>query len=251
MANFKLKTIWSLNGRAPDSRDVFDKNSSGLKVGRIDIRASDMVNVEGYSKVEYRVHLSDGTMEVFENFSAVIGSWNGVDESKYGSGFMTVFLNRPTDDSLGMVQIDVYKEFVGADPEADPDAVDLHTVKQWSDGAHQSYINALAEADRAQQEASDTRALHSQCAQFARHAESWGTHSQSWGERSMSWGTRSETAAALSEAAAVRSEAAAVRSEAAAEGSFDPAPLNEKIADLESKLNAALARIDALEAPAE
>lgn len=28
MANFKLKTIWSLNGRAPDSRDVFDKNSS-------------------------------------------------------------------------------------------------------------------------------------------------------------------------------------------------------------------------------
>ena len=126
MANFKVKTIYTLNGRAPDSRDVWDKNNVGINVGRIDIPESAMVEVEGYSKVEYQVKLSDGTMEVFENFAAVISSWNGVIESKRGSGFMTVFINRPSNDTLGMTQIDVRKEWEDADPE--PEAISVNDL---------------------------------------------------------------------------------------------------------------------------
>ncbi|ACF15725.1 unknown product [Yersinia phage Yepe2] len=121
MANVRIRTIYTLNGRAPDSRDVWDKNNVGLRVGRVDLPESSMVTVEGYTKVEYQVKLSDGAMEVYENFSAFIAAWNGTIESKAGSGFMTVFLNRVMDDTLGLVQIDVRKEWDDSTPDPEPE----------------------------------------------------------------------------------------------------------------------------------
>ncbi|QKE55700.1 hypothetical protein [Yersinia pestis] len=255
MVNFKLKTIWSLNGRAPDSRDVFDKNSAGLNVGRIDIPASAMVEVEGYSKVEYQVHLSDGTMEVFENFSALISSWNGVVESKHGSGFMTVFINRPTNDTLGMVQIDVYKEWEDADPEPEPIEVDelkgisargLKVIKSGNafglggiasrtswDEAAESNETSFVSATSVNPESMGQYIMGISVV----HAD--GYVFQLGGRDGKVW-TRFREKGVTGEWSELEAGGA----------SFDPAPLNKKIADLESKLDAAIKRIDALEKPA-
>ncbi|AJF40479.1 hypothetical protein P483_44 [Escherichia phage P483] len=115
--NSRTRTLWTINGRSPDSRDVYDRNNIGLRVGRIDIPASEMVKVEGYSKVEYVIQLSDGTTEQHATFETLMSTWGGSVESKPGSGFMTVFLNEQSTERLGMVRIDVYKEWTGADPE--------------------------------------------------------------------------------------------------------------------------------------
>ncbi|WPJ67490.1 hypothetical protein car1b_004 [Escherichia phage Carena] len=40
--NSRTSTLWTINGRSPDSRDVYDRNNIGLRVGRIDIPASVM-----------------------------------------------------------------------------------------------------------------------------------------------------------------------------------------------------------------
>lgn len=124
MENSKVRTIWSLNGRAPDSRDVMDYTGHGLRVGRIDIPASETVTVDGYSKVEYRVTMGDGSVVAYPDFSAVISSMNGVVESKTGSKVMTLFLNDTGKESLGFFRIDVYKEWEVADPEPEDITVD-------------------------------------------------------------------------------------------------------------------------------
>lgn len=124
MENSKVRTIWSLNGRAPDSRDVMDYTGHGLRVGRIDIPASETVTVEGYSKVEYQVTMGDGSVKAYPDFSAVISSMNGVIESKIGSATMTVFLNDTGNESLGFFRIDVYKEWEVSDPEPEDITVD-------------------------------------------------------------------------------------------------------------------------------
>lgn len=123
--NSRTRTLWTINGRSPDSRDVYDRNNIGLRVGRIDIPASEMVKVEGYSKVEYVVQLSDGTTEQHATFETLMSTWGGSVESKPGSGFMTVFLNEQSTARLGMVRIDVYKEWTGADPEPEGDVTAL------------------------------------------------------------------------------------------------------------------------------
>lgn len=117
MSNNRTRTIWSINGRAPDSRDVKDYTGQGLRVGRIDIPASETVTIEGYSKVEYRITMGDGSVKVYPDFSTVISSMNGVIESKVGSKIMTVFLNDTGKNSLGFYRIDVYKEWTDKDPE--------------------------------------------------------------------------------------------------------------------------------------
>ena len=127
--NSRTRTLWTINGRSPDSRDVYDRNNIGLRVGRIDIPASEMVKVEGYSKVEYVIQLSDGTTEQHATFETLMSTWGGSIESKPGSGFMTVFLNEKSAERLGMVRIDVYKEWTGADPEPEGGSASLVSVE--------------------------------------------------------------------------------------------------------------------------
>lgn len=124
MSGNKTKTLWSLNGRAPDSRDIYDYTGKGLRVGRVDIPESLMVQVDGYDKVEYRAVMGDGSVQSFPNFEAVIDYMSGIIESKKGSGFMTVFLNETDASQLGFYRIDVYKEWEVSDPEPEPITVD-------------------------------------------------------------------------------------------------------------------------------
>lgn len=255
MANSKLKTIWTLNGRAPDSRDVFDKNSIGLRVGRIDIPASATVSVEGYSKVEYQVHLSDATVETYGDFQSLITAWTGTIESKTGSGFMTVFLQRLDASALGMVQIDVYKEWEDADPEPEPIEVDelkgisargLKVIKSGNafglggiasrtswDEAAESNETSFVSATSVNPESMGQYIMGISVV----HAD--GYVFQLGGRDGKVW-TRFREKGVTGEWSELKAGGA----------SFDPAPLNKKIADLESKLNAAIKRIDALEKPA-
>ncbi|WMX18755.1 hypothetical protein YpEc11_43 [Yersinia phage vB_YpEc11] len=120
MANSKIKTLWTLSGRVVDSREVLDSNG-GLCRGRVDVPESMTVVVEGYSKVEFRSILSDGSVEAHPDFTSWIAGMGGVVESKVGSGVMTVFVEMPQ-DSLGLFQLDVYKEWEeGGDPEPEPE----------------------------------------------------------------------------------------------------------------------------------
>ena len=255
MANSKLKTIWTLNGRAPDSRDVFDKNSIGLRVGRIDIPASATVNVEGYSKVEYQVHLSDGKVESYGDFQSLITAWTGTIKSKTGSGFMTVFLQRLDSNAYGMVQIDVYKEWEDVDPE--PEEVSVNDLKDISarglrliksgntfglggvasritwDEAAESNDTCFVSARDVNPESMGQYVMGFSVAHASGYAFQLG------GRRDKIW-FRFRDAGETGEWVELKAGGA----------SFDPAPLNKKIADLESKLAAALKRIEALEKPA-
>ncbi|WAK44895.1 hypothetical protein pEaSNUABM57_00013 [Erwinia phage pEa_SNUABM_57] len=124
MVNSKIKTIWTTNGRAPDSRDVWDFTGNGLRISRIDIPASAMVIVDGYDKVEYRLTMGDGSVVAKSTFDEVISYMDGSVESKTGSGFMTVFFNESDMAQLGVARIDVYKEWEAVDPEPEPIEVD-------------------------------------------------------------------------------------------------------------------------------
>lgn len=74
-----------------------------------------------------------------------------------------------------------------ADPVDEYDALNLRTVKQWNDGAYQSYVKALSEADRAKSEADRAQ-------QEATKANNFAVHSEQYGIRSENAATRSETA---------------------------------------------------------
>lgn len=117
-----------------------------------------------------------------------------------------------------------------ADPVGEYDALNLRTVKQWNDGAYQSYVKARTEADRAKSEADRAQ-------QEATKANNFAVHSETWGSRS--------------EAAAVRSEAArdrAISSESNAASSASDALTSEgqaaahNEAALQSRLKAEEAR---------
>lgn len=125
MANSKIKTLWTLSGRVVDSREVLDSNG-GMFSGRIDIPESLMVKFEGYTKIEYRMTTSDGYVVRYPTFEALMLSVKSVDETKTGSGFMTMFVPRNVGDAHGIFQIDVYKEWEDetVDPEPEPPAID-------------------------------------------------------------------------------------------------------------------------------
>lgn len=74
-----------------------------------------------------------------------------------------------------------------ADPVDEYDALNLRTVKQWNDGAYQSYVKALSEADRAKSEADRAQ-------QEATKANNFAVHSEQYGIRSENAAARSETA---------------------------------------------------------
>lgn len=125
MANSKIKTLWTISGRANDSREVLDSNG-GLRVGRIDIPASMMVVVEGYSKVEYQRTDSQGNVSKYDSIMEALTVYGKepIVETKSGSGVMTFFVDGSDSTYAGFVQIDVYKEWEDVDPEPDPIKVD-------------------------------------------------------------------------------------------------------------------------------
>lgn len=121
IANSKVKTLWTIAGRVKDSREVLDDNG-GMRVGRVDVPASQMVTTEGYSKVSYLRTNSDGTVGEYNSMVEALTIYGNapVVETKHGSGFMTFFVDGSDSTYQGFVQIDVYKEWEYADPERDP-----------------------------------------------------------------------------------------------------------------------------------
>lgn len=121
IANSKVKTLWAMAGRVVDSREVLDSNG-GLRVGRVDIPASQAVTTEGYSKVSYLRTGSDGEVTEYDTIVEALTIYSNppVVETKHGSGIMTFFVDGSDSSYPGFVQIDVYKEWEYADPERDP-----------------------------------------------------------------------------------------------------------------------------------
>lgn len=121
IANSKVKTLWTIAGRVKDSREVLDDNG-GMRVGRVDVPASQMVTTEGYSKVSYLRTNSDGSVSEHNSMVEALTIYGNspVVETKHGSGFMTFFVDGSDSTYQGFVQIDVYKEWEYADPERDP-----------------------------------------------------------------------------------------------------------------------------------
>lgn len=102
-----------------------------------------------------------------------------------------------------------------ADPTGDYDAVNLRTIKQWNDGAYQSYIKAQQEADRSRDEADRSK-------READRSQSARVVSESAKDQSISAASRSETArdrAISAENNSSSSAAAALKSETNAKSS--------------------------------
>ena len=116
MANSKIKTLWNFESRVKDSREELDYTTKGLRVGRMDIDGSLMVSTEGYSKVEYRLTMGDGSVVKKATFKLVMDYFGGTVESSPGSNVMTVFLNESDRSALGLFNLEVYKEWTDIDP---------------------------------------------------------------------------------------------------------------------------------------
>lgn len=124
--NKRIKTLWSINGRSPDSRDEWDSTGLGLKVGRVDIPASLMIVVDGYDKVTYVRTSSDGSKSEHASIVAAltVSGTEPVVETVHGSGVMTFFINGTESNTPGINRIDVIKEWEAVDPEPEPIAVE-------------------------------------------------------------------------------------------------------------------------------
>lgn len=241
MNGSRIKNLWNTNGRAPDSRDEWDYTGLGLRVGRIDIPASAMVVTDGYSKVEYKCTMGDGSVQTFANFEAVIDYMDGSIESVAGSGYMTVFLNDSDVSQLGYHSIDVYKEWETADPEPEPVSVDdltdisgrgLGLVKHpeaFGIGGYASRINWDEAATRGlTMFISDSRGAPGSSGlnvMGVSIAHTSGYTFQIGGRNGQIW-TRFQEKGELSEWAPFGGTA------------FNPKPLEDKIADLEKRIAA-------------
>lgn len=122
MKGTRIKTLWSINGRAPDSRDVWDDTGLGLKVGRVDIPGSLMVNTEGYTSVLYRRTMSTGDVADYGSIMEALTVYGTqpVVETIPGSGVMTFFVSDTESSYPGIFKIDVVKEWDSSDPEPEP-----------------------------------------------------------------------------------------------------------------------------------
>lgn len=113
--NSKIRTLWTVQVRVTSSEDVVDA-LGGLKRGRIDIPEEAAVVAEGYSKVEFRANLSDGSVTTAGNYKDLLTKLNGAVMSFTGSGVMTAMIDAAT---AGVLNVEVYKEWEveGADPD--------------------------------------------------------------------------------------------------------------------------------------
>ncbi|QBZ68983.1 tail fiber protein [Shigella phage VB_Ship_A7] len=101
-----------------------------------------------------------------------------------------------------------------ADPVGEYDALNLRTVKQWNDGAYQSYVKARTEADRAKSEADRAQQEATKANNFAVHSEQYGIRSESAAVSSEA--ARDRAISAESNAASSASDALTSEGQAAA-----------------------------------
>lgn len=123
MSNIRTRTLWSINGRAPDSRDLWDDTGHGLKQGRVDIDGSLMVHTEGYKNIKYLRTDSQGNVNEYDSIMEALTVYRvaPVVETKPGSGIMTFFISDVESTYPGIFKVDVRKEWDEGEPDPEPE----------------------------------------------------------------------------------------------------------------------------------
>ena len=120
----KLKTLWNLESRTCDSREILDSNG-GMLQGRIDIPDAQEVHTEGYDKVIWRMCFMDGSHVDFASWDILKEAFKLVDESTTSNSETTWFMphdGRAYSDA-GIYQLDVVKDWHDAPNPNDVDSV--------------------------------------------------------------------------------------------------------------------------------
>lgn len=108
----KTMNIWNLNGREPDSRDVYDANNIGLISGSV-VLATEMTSPPAdATKVEYRAIMGDGSHVEYADFSALVAGLKATTE--VNTDVRTVlFINLGADAPAGLYSLELYLEVPG------------------------------------------------------------------------------------------------------------------------------------------
>ena len=126
LVHSRIHTLWHLDGRIYDSREILDDSGLGLLRGTIDISDAEVIKTEGYTKVEYHVHTSTGTVKKYATLQEALAAHNAVNESKPGAGFASYYVSNLT--APGIHHLDVYKEWEGTDPQEGQSGTMAHTA---------------------------------------------------------------------------------------------------------------------------